>query len=616
MSAVPADTAAPTLTRPRLESRRLPGGTLQHALPPVLAAVVWALSAEQVRLEEIGDFGLVQALPATAFLALALIVASFCWTLWRRPTTPLLLLHVVALIVMLYGASAIVAEEPPVSIAWRHVGIADSFIATGDLERTFDAYFNWPGFFALLAFVADISGADSSLSFVLLAPLVLNLLYLPPLVVLARAATVDRRLVWASVWVFYLANWIGQDYLSPQGLNYFLYLAALATLLTFFRRGASPTLGSGALAEWARRVMRDRPAPYVPRYQRAVLAFLIIAIAATVVASHQLTPFALLMAVAVLGVARRTSARGLALVLVVLTASWLLVVAVPYLDGHVETLKAQVGDVGGSVGSNVGSRVSGSDDHQFIVGARLAMTALLWSIALAGAVARIRQGRAAGSHILLALAPFPLLALQSYGGEALLRVYLFALPFMAFLAASSISPALRLRRWASWRAPALLAALSLVLAAGFLFTRYGNDRAVYFTHGDVATVEHLYDIAPPGALLTAPNSNLPWQHRGYTVYRHEILTRRLPDAVGEFPPSGPGLANALASYMDTRGPAPAAYLVVTRSARIFDALLGSNAWGTVESLEQALRSSPRFDVAYSTDEGTIYELEPPEEGRG
>ena len=433
--------------------------------------------------------------------------------------------------------------------------------------------------------------------------------------VLARAATVDRRLIWASVWVFYLANWIGQDYLSPQGLNYFLYLAMLAMLLTFFRRGAATEFGRSRLAEWTRRVLRDRPAPYVPRRQRALLVFAIVVIAATTVASHQLTPFAILMAVAVLSLARRTSARGLTVAFVVLTASWLLVVAEPYLAGHVETLKAQVGDVGGSVGSNVGSRVSGSDDHQYIVGARLGMTALLWALALAGAIARIRQGRAAGSHILLAIAPFPLLALQSYGGEALLRVYLFALPFMAFLAVSSISPALRLRRWASWRAPALVAALSLVLAAGFLFTRYGNDRAVHFTHGDVATVERLYDIAPPGALLTAPNSNLPWQHRGYTIYRHDILTRRLPDTVEEFPASGPGLADALVRYMEARGPTPAAYLLVTRSARIFDALLGSNAWATVESLEQAVRSSPRFEVAYSTPDGAIYELKPPE-GRG
>jgi hypothetical protein len=582
----------------------------------VLAAAGWGLSVQQVRIEEIGDLGLIQALPVTAFLALALIVASFCWTLWRRPTTPLLLLHVVALIAMLYGTSALVAEEPPVSIAWRHVGIADSFIATGELERTFDAYFNWPGFFALLAFVADISGTDSSLSFVLLAPLVLNLLYLPPLVVLARAATVDRRLIWASVWVFYLANWIGQDYLSPQGLNYFLYLATLAMLLTFFRRGAATMLGNSKLAEWTRRALRDRPAPYVRRRQRAALVLVIVVMAATIVASHQLTPFAILMAVAVLSAARRTSARGLTVAFVVLTASWLLVVAEPYLAGHVETLKAQVGDVGGSVGSNVGSRVSGSDDHQYIVAARLGMTALLWSLALAGAIARIRQGRAAGSHILLAIAPFPLLALQSYGGEALLRVYLFALPFMAFLAASSLSPALRLRRWASWRAPALLLALSLVLAVGFLFTRYGNDRAVHFTHGDVATVERLYDIAPPGALLTAPNSNMPWQHRGYTTYRHDILTRRLPDTVGEFPASGPGLADALARYMNARGPTPAAYLLVTRSARIFDALLGSNAWGTVESLEQAVRSSPRFEVAYSSPDGAIYQLRPSPEERG
>ena len=41
----------------------------------------------------------------------------------------------------------------------------------------------------------------------------------------ANAATDDVRLQWAAVWCFYLANWVYQDYLSPQGLTYALYLA-------------------------------------------------------------------------------------------------------------------------------------------------------------------------------------------------------------------------------------------------------------------------------------------------------------------------------------------------------------------------------------------------------
>ena len=33
------------------------------------------------------------------------------------------MLHVVALIVMLYGASALIAQEAPNHVAWRHAGV-------------------------------------------------------------------------------------------------------------------------------------------------------------------------------------------------------------------------------------------------------------------------------------------------------------------------------------------------------------------------------------------------------------------------------------------------------------------------------------------------------------
>ena len=44
----------------------------------------------------------------------------------------------------------------------------------------------------------------------------------------------DGRAVWAGVWIFFATNWVGQDYFSPQGLVYALYLVVLAILLTWF----------------------------------------------------------------------------------------------------------------------------------------------------------------------------------------------------------------------------------------------------------------------------------------------------------------------------------------------------------------------------------------------
>ena len=111
-----------------------------------------------------------------------------------------------------------------------------------------NAYHNWPGFFALGALLTEVAGFNSALSFASWAPLFFNLIDLGALLLILRACTTDRRLIWLSVWFFYLTNWVGQDYFSPQGLNFFFYLVIMAILLQWFKMeptadGATPVPG-------------------------------------------------------------------------------------------------------------------------------------------------------------------------------------------------------------------------------------------------------------------------------------------------------------------------------------------------------------------------------------
>ena len=54
--------------------------------------------------------------------------------------------------------------------------------------------------------------------------------------------------VWLAIWLFYLMDWIGQDYLSPQAFGLFLFLVAIAVITRWFAAGdgASSTDGSAA----------------------------------------------------------------------------------------------------------------------------------------------------------------------------------------------------------------------------------------------------------------------------------------------------------------------------------------------------------------------------------
>jgi hypothetical protein len=600
---------APDVAPPRVAAPPLAAAVGHAALPVAavaLAVASWVLTLASVDASKIGSLGLVSALPAPAFVALGLLTCSFCVTLVRdvRPA-PLALLHVLALIFMVYGATTLIEVVPSLNVTWRHAGVTRFVMETGGVDRSVDAYSNWPGFFVLLALATRLAGAGSPLALADWAPVALNLLYLAPLVVIARSAGSDQRLVWATVWVFYLTNWVRQDYMSPQGLVYLLYLSLLAALLTWFSNGGGAAAGRwpGARALARMRAHWDRPGGAdvgeLAPAQRAALVVACIALAAAVVPSHQLTPFAILVTTGALVLVGRCSLRGLPLVVAVMTAAWITLFAAPYLAGHLEALASQLGELGGNVSSNVGARVGGAEEHVAVAWARILMSALLWLLAAAGAIRWLRSRRDGLGHAALAFAPLALVFLQAYGGEILLRVYLFSLPFLALFAASLFVPAAT-----RWRTGVGLGALSVVLVAGLFLTRFGNERILVFTKAEVGVVEHLYATAPRGSLLVAPSANLPWQHRGYGDYRYAVLKNALPPRAGA---TSAVIADRLASYMAGRR-TPAAYVIVTRSVRNYDALLGSAPWGTVADLERGVATSPRFKLVYANPDGDVYAL--------
>jgi len=617
--AVPAGTAASAILA---GLRRGAPGTAQ-ALVVVAAMALWVTSLRSVELQDITDLGLVAALPAGAFVALALATGGFALALRRPdPSTPLVLLHLVALVVMLHGATPFIDSEPAFNVVWRHAGVTDFVLTTGRVDPNIDAYFNWPGFFFLTGLATRAAGLDSALGLSAWAPVLFQLSYLPGLVVISRTFTSDRRLAWVAVGLFYLTNWVGQDYLSPQAMAYTIYLGVVAIVLTCFTRTTAPDLaglrarGRRVLARVHARtpgmvLVEPRAGETISPGQRSALILVCVVMIAATVGSHQLTPWMMLAGLGLLVGLRRCTARGLPVITLVLLVAWMTYLAAAYLDGHLKPLLGQALDVQQTVSANVSGRLQGSANHLLVVRLRMVMTALVWGLAVVGAVRGLRRGWANPSHAILALAPVALGVLQPYGGEMLMRVYMFSLPFAACYAAVAITPSPARRGW--W-VTAVLTLSAFVLVGGFLFTRYGNEQTTLFTTREVRAVDHLYSIAPPGATLIAASANVPWKQRHYADYHYQLLGRQL-----HFPPGRPTdrrIADEVAAYMaGERTKAGGAYLVITRSQRVYDAILGSQAWGSATDIQRAVERSPRFTKLYDDRDGTIFVLRRSHESR-
>jgi hypothetical protein len=587
--------------------------TVAPVLLSLAALGLWAVGLARVNLRAVDDLGLAPVLPVSAFAALALTTAAFAWTLCQRPLRrPVLLLHVVVLVVMLYGMNPMVEAVAGPNVLWRHAGIADHIATTGTVDPQIDAYFNWPGFFVLAAFVSSAAGLKSIVQLGAgWMPVFFNLLYLGPLLLLYRRATSDQRLIWLAMWFFYITNWIQQDYLAPQALTFFLYLLILGILLRWFGTEPSTWPAPARFLPWrpplpptASNLFDPRPAQAAiglePSGRRAGLMAVVIVLFAAAVPSHQLTPFAILLGVSALVLARRCSARGLPLLMLAMLAAWMTFMSAAFLAGHLEVLSGHVGQVNSIANANVTQRLTGSSGHQLVVQIRLALTACLWLLALLGWLRRRRQGQDDVAFTLLAVVPFVLMGLQSYGGELLLRVYLFGLPFVAFLAAGLFLPAKR--GAVSWRTAAAVGVAAVTLLGGFMFARYGNERIDHFTADELAAVRHLYAIAPPGSLLLAATPDLPWKFQDYARYEY----RTMPN----LPNSGNGdLAKPVMAIMRQHRQ-PGAYLIITRGQRADVQVRNVLPPDSFARLESRLRRSPTMQLVFTNRDAQIYTLRP------
>jgi hypothetical protein len=466
------------------------------------------------------DLGLLAVLPYPFWAGILLLNVSFAVALRGDAAgparRPIMLWLIAVLVVVLFGTAAFVTDIPRGEVAFRHLGIADALSRTQGIDPDIDAYFNWPGFFALLATVLGATGLDPA-TVALWAPVFNMGLWLAAIGVLTRSLTRDPRRRWLALWIFCLGNWQDQDYLSPQAFGFFLYLVVVALLVGPLAARAPGLRGfnRAALESW----WRGR-SPTEPRQGHRVSAIaVVLLLVAVICASHQLTPFMLLIAMIALTLSGRIWPSRLPLITAVVLSLWLVYPASAYLVGH-----PPLEDAGllAAAEANVVDRVGGTPGHVFVVQVRMVLTVVLWLLAAAGALRDWRRGRLDIRVVLLAVSPLLLFPAQAYGGEMLIRVSLFALPFIALQACSALLPRHRRTGPSGPRAAALALTCSL-LAVLTVTGRFGNAQYDVFTEGEMAAVAAVQRLAPPGSAIISAAHPTPWRSESYLEHKYRTV---------------------------------------------------------------------------------------------
>lgn len=559
----------------------------------------------QVDVAAIGALGLITALPPGYFIALALSLTGFVASLGLRKAYPaLLVMQILVVIILLQGADPIVHGLPRLEASYRHLGIADYIAQTGQFDPKLDAYFNWPGFFALLAMLSRATGVANLSGVATWAPIGVDILLLVPLLALALRLTSNWRHAWASVWMFYLTIWVGQDYMSPQACAFLLMVILLGCLLACFGGWSWPVAKHRLMRQLRRITVALDPTAHphrrgvFSRRDAVVLGLGCAIIIVAMTAAHQLTPFAVVPVLAAFLFTGRLRLRALALMAAVFPVVWLAIVAAPYTVGHVNALFGSFGAIGETTAKAVTGRIAGDEDHLLVVNVRLVETGLVALLGVVGAVvARMRRVPWL-TAALGAGTPVALYVVQPYGGELLLRLYMYGLPF-----ATSLMVLPLMRRSAAplgWLRGIGLLLLGGLLAGTTLVSRYGNDLIENFTPDELNVVNRLYEVAPSGSVLIEAVHNTPWRSQEYAGYDYQTLLSARAQ------PTDTRLSCA---EVETLAKTQGAYLIVTRSQIEEADLLGVGPKGDVSQFLNTCGDQPGWSLLYQNAGGVIYHIE-------
>lgn len=481
-------------------------------------------------------YGLASVLGWPFFLGLALIVVALAIELLHvrlRPTSLIVLIAIFAFFI--YGTASAVEPVAGLESSYIHAGFIQYILQHGHALSDYDARFSWPGAFSLGSVFVAFTGLHNAIAFLRWFPVVIELLYMAPLIVISRFSGVGRRAGWLGIIIYYASNWIYQDYFSPQALNFLFYLVIVATVLAcwqpardeatavqkFFGRTVTKVrlmfarfrgLGRDTYSNWS-------------AFRVLLIMILLSLVMLASAMSHQLTPFVIMLGLAACILTRRLGRPELLVVAFIFSVAWLSLGASGYWIGHLSVIFGGLGQVSGTLGQNVATRIVGSFSHRLIVDGRILCILALYSLGVVGALRRRPDSRALEA---LVVAPMLLLAAQSYGGEGLLRAVLFGLPFVSLLAASAflpnltgpmkaIVPQMPFRRSGRLVLGSLIAGVVFIASLGTVIVRGGNDAYESYTNGEFAAVNYTYNHITPGETLGLIVPNLPIGYRDVGV---------------------------------------------------------------------------------------------------
>lgn len=573
----------PLQTSPTTATRR---AWLIPALLLVVAVVAWAIALPTLRDAPWNLFGLIPAASPLFPISIVLVSIAFCVAI-ARGATGIAGISLVATVLMMRLPTAVSTDAPLYSWTYKHFGPIDYVQRFGSIDVTADIYHNWPGLFSFVAWINTITGTET-IGLAQWFTVAAQLAFTGAVFFLARTYGFGRPTALVAAFGAHIANWVGQDYLSPQAVAFALGIVVIALVLASSRARA---------AGWV-----------------AVPIF------AAIVVSHQLTPYWILAAVLLLTLLGRVRPRYLVVVFAV--------IAIGYLLLHLEVV-SQFGRLlnfdflSNIITPSARNEALGDPSIGQVVNswAARAVTAVVWSSAVVVIAARLFRRRSEWRDTLVlavvAFSPGMILLAQGYGGEAMFRVFLYSIPGCMLIIAPVVTRMLRggVARGRAVARVGATAVLSLVALAS-IQASYGGWFANLVTPESVRLTTQVLKEKDPTTLTIGVAPGAPG--RIVAEYVDFLRADELFDSgIDMWLTSWPGWEDE--EFADPRRVTRLtdslvweqrpALVVITQQMRDYSAYYGTLPDGALDRFQGILESDPRWRLTYESDETLVYELD-------
>ncbi len=365
-----------------------------------LAVVLWVVAVPGLPGVDASYYGLLFS-GTGPLLAVCIVLCSAALLVAVRNRQLLPAAGAVAAAIVVARVTTVAATEVPLyDWTYKHLAVVDYIMLNGRITPDgTDIYAQWSAFFVTWAWFCDITGVEPITVAHFFAP-VMHVLIALAVYTAARVIGRSRRTAVTAAFLAEITNWVAQDYFAPQAWALVLSFGMLALLLASPR---SPACG-----------------------------VLSIVVFAATVPTHQLTPFWAVAVACLLCLFKRARPRWIALAMAAIACAYLLLnleAVLPYglLSGGTPISNAT---------SNILTSGLPAKDFTSAVVRGLSVTVVLTALGCAFWMWRRKKPMFALG--IVAFSSFGLLLGQSYGGEAIFRVYLYSLLGCAILIAPAV----------------------------------------------------------------------------------------------------------------------------------------------------------------------------------